>query len=233
MSWSDLLERAGGANEVADLSSAIVLRQGKELPLSKVREVREGDILYVVRGRRISVSGQVVNPGVYAVSHSSASPLEDAIRLAGGFRQTAATDRIVLNGPSLSTPRVGNPLELSADLQDGDSIYVPVRKCVVLGMVNKPGAYRLNGGETLCEILNQSQPGRGDLTRVSVVRSGHFEDPPEVYDLTGDLPVVWVHDSDVIFVPDPSEPNGINPQIKLDRLNIPGALDLYHPVFRF
>lgn len=219
----DLLAQAGGISEKADPDSAVLWRQGKEIPvsLSPARQaemsrlmVRSGDILYVNKGKRVGVSGEVQTKGVYAVSVRSTNPLEDAVKAAGGPTEAAALNRIQVIRPSLGTPMIVDlmdPAQMAkVVLEDGDVVVVPPRRAVVLGSVSKSGALPLNGGETLMDVLSVAGPSGAELGAVVVVRSSDVmagNDRKEIYNLEesfsqGKAAVnVPVRDGDVVYVP--------------------------------
>lgn len=227
----DLLAQAGGISEKADPDSAVLWRQGKEIPvsLSPTRQsemsrlmVRNGDILYVNKGKRIGVSGEVQTKGVYAVSVRSTNPLEDAVKAAGGPTEAAALNRIQVIRPSLGNPMIVDlmdPAQLAkVVLEDGDVVVVPPRRAVVLGSVSKSGALPLNGGETLMDVLSAAGPSNAELGAVVVVRSSDVmagNDRKEVYNLEesfsqGKSAVnVPVRDGDVVYVPAKNTSGGL------------------------
>jgi len=220
----DLLAQAGGVSDKADLDGAVILRSGKSLTLDlspahqaelSRMEVQAGDILYVNRGRRIGVSGEVQTNGVYALSSKSLHPLEDSIKSAGGAKETAALHRVQIIRPSLPKPLEVNllkPDELAkVSLEDGDMVVVPARKAVVLGAVTKAGAIPLNGNESLVDILSQAGLNSASIDSVVVIRSDNVRtastEQKEVYNLQDGLgqsqPLVNVpiHDGDLVYVP--------------------------------
>src|SRR5205085_1673286 len=64
------------------------------------------------QGIKVDISGAVNSPGVYSLP--SSARVEDAIKTAGGFSETA-------NGGYIS-----KSLNLSQKLSDGQKIYIPV-----------------------------------------------------------------------------------------------------------
>lgn len=224
----DLIAQAGGISDKADRDSAILLRGGKEIrlnlgdghqgELSKLL-VRSGDILYINRGKRVGVAGEVQTKGVYAIGSSSPNSVEEAIKSAGGATDTAALNRVQIIRPSLAEPITVDMLNpksaASVVLQDGDTVVIPPRRAVILGAVGKQGALPLTGKETLVEVVSLAGVSSGRLDAVVVVRAPDVvagNDKKEVYDLENSLNQgnatvnVPIHDGDLVFVP-PKDPN--------------------------
>ena len=219
----DLLALAGGVTDKADLDGAVILRSGKQIPLNlgpagqaelSALVVRKGDIIYVNRGRRVGVSGEVQAKGIYAVSSKSVNPVEDAIKAAGGATETGALNRVQVIRPSLAKPIEVDLLNPEAAskvvLEDGDTVVLPPRRAVVLGAVSKPGAVPLIGKETLLDVVSIAGIEKGKIDALVVVRAADLaagSNKKEVYNLEGTFsegnPVVSVpiRDGDVVFVP--------------------------------
>jgi protein involved in polysaccharide export with SLBB domain len=230
----DLIAQAGGPTPKADVSAAVFVRGEKEMildlqntprtELAKVK-IANGDILMVNAGKRVSVTGEVREPGTFAVSYRSSTPVDDALKSAGGTKETAALHRVLLVRPSLKKPIVMNlnnrdsadKLIDPVEIQDGDIISVQPLRCVVLGGVSKQGAVVLTGNETLFDIVSSVGTGSGRLNEVVVVRAADVDagtDKREVYNLEEafkdfkSIPKVPIYDGDVVFVP-PQEPGGM------------------------
>jgi len=227
----DLMALAGGPGPKADLQTAVLVRDEKEIPitlgpsatqqLSKMKLVN-GDMLIVMPGKRVSVTGEVREPGSYAVSYKSTDPVEDALKMAGGTKETAALHRVFLVRPSMRKPTVldlnvrdeGGHVKMPMPLEDGDIISVQPNRCVVVGGVDKQGQVVLTGNDNLFDIVSASGTSRGRLDEVVVVRAADVEagtDKREVYNLEEALqdfksiPKVPIYDGDVVFVPQKSE----------------------------
>ncbi len=250
----DVVAKAGGLSPTADPRAAVLIRGGKRLAVSlmppadgtndSLVRVRPGDILYVYPGVRVSVNGEVFNPGVFAVSRDDPTP-EEAVYRAGGGKPTAALNRVQLIRPTLAKPIIldltpGKPHNLpepARRLRDGDVLMIPPRQAVVLGGVSKPGPFRLTGGETLIDIVNTlGGANKGNLDDVKVIR---YEDikagraKVEKYDLTkfyeeGVAVNVPIHDGDLIFIP-PKE-RGYD---LFGNMNILGLIGIARTIFRF
>src|SRR5207249_2563149 len=105
-----------------------------------------------VRSRQVSVLGQVVRPGRYALDDTS-SRLVDILAVAGGISPTG-DDTVVVTGirdgkttrQEIDVPamyRTGN-LSRNIELQNGDTVFVqraPV--FYIYGEVQRSGAYRV------------------------------------------------------------------------------------------
>jgi len=223
----DLLAQAGGVTDKADTDGATILRNGKKIPLNLGPSgqaelartmVQKGDILYVNRGRRVGVSGEVQAKGIYAISSKSTNPVEDAVKAAGGATETGALSRVQVIRPSLSKPLEVNLLgPASASkvvLEDGDTVLLPPRRAVVLGAVNKPGPVPLTGKETLVDVVSQAGLAKGKIDSLVVVRSQDVisgNNRKEVYNLEAffsegnPTAPVMIHDGDLVFVPTQEE----------------------------
>ncbi|WP_295623229.1 polysaccharide biosynthesis/export family protein [uncultured Lamprocystis sp.] len=134
----------GSSVELADLTHALVSRQGKLLPVDFVRLVREGDLRFNVSlqsgdyisipsglSTEIYVLGEVKEPAVFAFREEM--PMSKTLALAGGFSVDADLSRVHIVRGSLSNPTliVINVKKLLAgeepdvQLQPGDLVYVP------------------------------------------------------------------------------------------------------------
>jgi len=233
----DVLAMAGGNTPAADLSTAILMRSGQSQtvdlnpPDPQATEVEQtlmepGDILYLLPGTQVSVSGDVARPGVYALPRAVCDPFK-ALEAAGGPKPGAALNRVVLQRASLNAPvlldlsRPDRALpEAARTLQQGDSLRVPERQVVLLGGVSKAGPMTLEAGDNVLDVIMRagvSDPKRlNDVTliRSEDVRAGRQK--TEKHDLTpylknGDASVlVPVYDGDVVYVPVPSQRSGFN-----------------------
>lgn len=225
----DLLALAGGLGDKADRDGAVILRGGKQIPLdlspggqAQVARfaVQAGDILYVNRGKRVGVSGEVQEKGVYAIGSKSLSSVEDAIKSAGGAKETAALNRVQIIRPSLSKPLEVDLLTSGSQrpvLEDGDMVVVPPRRAILLGAVTKPGNLPLTGSETLVDVLGQAGLAQAQIESVVVVRSADVlagNDKKEIYDVQKAMAEgqsvinVPIHDGDLVFVPTKEQTQG-------------------------
>lgn len=116
-----------------------------------------------VRSRQVSVLGQVVRPGRYAIDDTNLK-LTDVLALAGGVAPDGDDNVTVLEHRSGKVQRITVDLaqlyrigNLSQDvvLQGGDEIYVPRAPVFyIYGEVNRAGAYRLQPGMTVMQALS-------------------------------------------------------------------------------
>ncbi len=221
----DVLAQAGGLGEKADRDEATVMRNGERITVSLHPEappfvMQPGDILFVNTGLRITVSGEVNAPGVYAISRTAENPVGEALKRAGGAKHTSALNRVKLFRPTLPEPKIVQAVPIAGTefvaetLQDGDSLFIPPRQAVVVGAAGKP--VPLAGGETLLEVV--SQAGVGENARLDEVALVRYEDMKsgntekrEVYNVkkmlkgekdedTPEEPV-HIHDGDLIYIP--------------------------------
>lgn len=227
----DLLALSGGPTVKADLETAALVRDEQEIPvnispgnskeLSRIKLVN-GDMLVMKAGKRVSVTGEVREPGTFAVSYLSKDPIEDALKAAGGTKETAALNRVVLTRPSVRKPVTidlnvrdeNGHVKLPMPLEDGDIIGVQPCRCVVVGGVDKQGQVILTGNETLFDIVSASGTSRGRLDEVVVIRAADVEsgtDKRETYNLeeaftdAKAIPKVSIYDGDVVYVPAKAE----------------------------
>jgi len=142
----------------AEARIAEQLRAGKFLlkPQVSLNVVR-------VRSRQVSVLGQVVRPGRYALDDAS-SNLTDILALAGGISPTGddnVTVMITRNGKTakleINVPSMYRTGDLSRNLQleSGDTVFVqraPV--FYIYGEVQRAGTYRLEPAMTVMQALS-------------------------------------------------------------------------------
>jgi len=112
------------------------------------------------RYMKISVTGEVLNPGSYLVS--ALSTLDDVIKVAGGLKSSASTRNIqikrgnnIISIDYLKYVKFGDEKE-NPDIKEGDIIYVPIVKKIVkvFGEVQNPGMVEIKEGEMLRDIIN-------------------------------------------------------------------------------
>lgn len=229
----DLLAQCGGLTNKADTTDCVLVRGDQKLlvnlkdrtELGKFK-LANGDVLMVNPGKRISVTGEVREPGQFTVSFKSVNPIDDALVLAGGTKETAALQRVLLIRPTLRKPieinlnerdDKGN-LKNTVEVLDGDTVSVLPLRCAVLGGVDKPGQVILTGNESLFDIVSACGSSRGKLDQVVVIRSADViagSEKREVYNLEEaftelkSIPRVPIYDGDVVFVPPMDQPSGL------------------------
>lgn len=227
----DVIAAAGGLSEKADSNRAVLLRGEERVEVSLSPEegggltkVRSGDILYILAGSPVSVSGEVTTPGVYSVSRVDGDPRK-AILAAGGAKEEASLKRVRLIRATLPEPIImdlsptsNEPIPEEAEqLQAGDILVIPARQAVLLGAVTNPGPVPLRGTETLLDILPSRVNDNSDIRKILVVRAGDVRknrDEREEYNLeeyfkkgNADI-VVPVGDGDLVYVPPRKKGNG-------------------------
>jgi polysaccharide biosynthesis/export protein len=130
--------------ELADLTHAMIIRQGKLLPVDFVRLLREGDLRFDVAlqsgdtinipsglSKEVYIIGEVNTPALFAFRDDM--PMSKTLALAEGFTQDADLSRVHIVRGSLSNPtlivtdfnKVIAGLEQDVQLQPGDLVYVP------------------------------------------------------------------------------------------------------------
>lgn len=220
----DVIAQAGGLSDKADRDRAVLLRGEDRVEVSLKPEkgggltkVRTGDILYILPGAPVSVSGEVTAPGVYSVSRVAGDPRQ-AILAAGGAKEQASLKRVRLVRANLPEPLVLDltpgstvPLPPEAEqLQEGDILVVPARQVVVLGAVSGPGPVPIRGDETLMDILPAKVSENSNIKKILIVRAENVaknRDEKEEYNLEeyikqgGAKIEVPIHDGDLIYVP--------------------------------
>jgi polysaccharide export outer membrane protein len=164
----------------------------------------------------ITVSGDVKTPGVYPAF--GVRMLNDVITAAGGVLPTASSQVLIARRNDLQHPVTVeyNPTALKPIIPDvqilpGDSILVPRAGIVyVIGDVNKPGGYVLDGRNTLTveEAMGLAGgPGHAakmhDVQLVRQLPDGRKEMIEVPVDLifTGKSPDIALKDQDIVYVP--------------------------------
>lgn len=164
----------------------------------------------------ITISGEVKAPGVYPAL--GVRMLNDVVTAAGGVTITAASKVIIThrNDPEHPVTVEYNPTALTpvipqVQILPGDSILIPRAGMVyIVGAVIKPGAYVLDGRNTLTVEQAMALAGGGGhaakLQKAELVRT--LPDGRKVMiDLavdqifTGKSPDVALKDQDILFVP--------------------------------
>lgn len=220
----DVIAAAGGLTKKADSKRAVLLRGEDRVEVSLEPEkgggltkVRSGDILYVLAGSPVSVTGEVTTPGIYSVSRIGGDPRQ-AILAAGGAKEEASLKRVRLVRATEAEPIVLNlspdntePLpEEAQQLQEGDILVVPARAAILLGAVNQSGPYPLKGGESLFDVISPNVSESSDIRKIMVVRADDIRknrEEKEEYNLEeyfkegkADI-VVPINDGDLVYVP--------------------------------
>jgi len=180
-----------------------------------------GDVVYVPRGIRVQVLGQVRNPGSYQLK--TKSTVTHAIAQAGGLVESADTSCISLHRDIGEEIRV-HVFDLDAAmsgkvprdkliLQDQDTIFVPELICEVsvLGAVNRPGVYKINKDTRVLQALSLAGwvTRDGDGASAVLTRrlpSGETQRLPvnlqKLQSATDEEENYLLNDGDTIFVPE-------------------------------
>jgi protein involved in polysaccharide export with SLBB domain len=169
---------ADGSEEVFTVNADAIMRGTVGLADADNPIVAGGDVIFVPeRQSRVLVFGEVRSPGYYPVD--SQTRLLDVIARAGGLTQsadeanvaltrdvdgTATTEQIDMTRAMLTGE--GNYL-----LSGGETVLVPRinRTAVVFGEVSRPGAYPVEPGDRLTDILAKAGGPleTADLSQVS------------------------------------------------------------------
>lgn len=169
----DLLAKGEEVSPNADLSSAYLLRKGESKPIDLLSvlwesnieanvELQDGDVLLIPAIRKVWVAGAVLRPGT--VEYQPRMTVVDAISAAGG--------PISLDIADLSAVRIvsGNDVKVvnlegafqggslpTYPLKPGDVVLVPEKaKAYIYGAVLKPGAVRIQKGDTVLTALSST-----------------------------------------------------------------------------
>jgi protein involved in polysaccharide export with SLBB domain len=197
------LYAAGGPTERGSLRKIEVRRAGKVVATmdaydyllrgdaSQDVRLQQGDVLFVpIAGPRVRVDGQVIRPATYELT--GREQLADVLRIAGGFRVTAVSQRVLVERvlpasarSGLGANRTSIDVALGADgtapsfaVVNGDVVRVGriddrVRnRITVAGHVFNPGAQGFTPGLTLEQALKRAGGLKADayLGRVLISR---------------------------------------------------------------
>jgi protein involved in polysaccharide export with SLBB domain len=144
-----------------------------------------GDKIYIPYiSRRIAIVGNAVRPGIYELKEND-NPL-DLIRLAGGFSNGAATNKIILWKKGMNTISSANEevdiknITTSREkIDDGDIIYIPTLRqpqeeaqVHLYGQIARPGSLPFKEGTKFSDYLKQAGGANtlADLENVKVTR---------------------------------------------------------------
>ncbi len=143
--------------------------------------ISSGDTVVVPEARnQVAVLGEVRAEGSYGVTPSDR--LSGVIALAGGPTDEADLCIIKLIHPTgqIDTVNLEPVIKYGEPGQDmlvnpGDTVVVPERKnrVAVFGLVNRPGVYKIEDGDTILDILGRAGgyiPRRSDPERVILAR---------------------------------------------------------------
>lgn len=150
--------------------------------------------LGTVRSIRVTIIGEVVQPGSYTVS--SLSTLFNALYQSGGPTERGSLRKIevIRANRVIKVVDLYNFLQkgISSDnisLQDQDVIRIPVytKRVVIDGAVKRPAYYELKEGETLTDLINYTG-GFSDLAYKGIAKVSQVGDKERsVKDIPADL----------------------------------------------
>lgn len=196
----DLLAVAGGLTEVAALAEAQLLQAGKPPVRIDLERLLRGDpaVNVALTGGEtlvipedlvniVNVIGEVARPGRYRLKGEMR--VLDALLLAGGLTEKASVTqaRIVRGRDShllgLDSLLLRQEMSRNVPLHAGDTLIVPEEtnnKVYVLGDVNRPGVYVLQGDVTLLQAIAMAggpvQRGPATARSINIVRRNGGDD---------------------------------------------------------
>ena len=169
------------------------------------------------RSQRIFVTGEVRNPGSYALTGDMT--LIEALAKAGSTTQNASDEVLVVRGGksgegaaapgaegretirlNLQRLQSGAAASENLPLRDGDTIYVARAELTyVLGQVKNPGSYAIRSDTTVLQALSLAGgvTPTGAMNRTRIIRAGG-EDAKEIKAKLTDI----VQPGDTIMVPE-------------------------------
>ncbi|MDC0891144.1 SLBB domain-containing protein [Gammaproteobacteria bacterium] len=130
-------------------------------------QVRSGDVIFVHPPQiQIPISGGIYNPSVYEMKQSQS--LNDLVTYAGGFKEgfygfdSISVKRTSIDKASTIDISINDIAEFK--LMHRDIVNVPfydnefskIKSVTVEGMVNKPGKYFIDDGETLSSVVKRA-----------------------------------------------------------------------------
>lgn len=236
--YLDLIGRAGGFTADADPAKVVVTVGGPEGVITETvnldvlsgadytRQLRGGEVITVPKANnRVLVFGDVVRSGVYTLPPQGR--LLDVLAEAGGLQSNLGTARVVVTRQAADGEQVWQmsygelmsaQSEYNVPLAGGDVIYVPATRTqvLILGMVQKPGAYTLPAGARLMDAiaLAGGPLERAALENVGVYRDGILDESEHVP--MGQDKVLFTGDAsenpllqpgDIVYVPETTKPN--------------------------
>lgn len=173
------ISAGGGLTNNAGLKDAIIVRENQEIipvdleklldqnDLSQNYELNNGDSLYIPKAftiTNISIAGEVKSPGLYSLEGKV--DILKAISACGGLTQKADYKNAIINKKdnevipvNLEKLLIQNDLTQNYLLETGDSLFVPLsleNNIYVLGEVNRPGIYPIEGECTVLEAISQA-----------------------------------------------------------------------------
>src|SRR5690606_7546644 len=140
-----------------------------------------GEVIHIPESRQILVMGEVARPGAFNLP--AGGRILELLALAGGLRSSYADQEIIVTRQGLDGDQVwitdyrsliNNPNEHNLLLAGGDVVFVPEysHQIVVLGEVNRPGAYQIHQGARLLDAIAMAggPTDRAELGAVGIYR---------------------------------------------------------------
>ncbi|MCI0493745.1 polysaccharide export protein [candidate division KSB1 bacterium] len=204
----------------------ITLQRFREIIVAQLSRYIERSPLVTVRfaetyPTRVTILGQVANPGVHVVLNTST--IQGAVIAAGGFSAGAQLSQIKLirsEGENKTSHTVnmerfylsGDPSTLP-ELKDGDTIVVPgnpiARTVKVLGSVERPGSFEVSFQTSLLDILFMAG-GPTEDANLKKIKIASFANP-DAQEVNINIKKIWktknlksvpiVFPGDVVYVP--------------------------------
>ena len=125
------LYAAGGPTQLASLRSVLIRRAGRIVDTLDLYDylingdathdprLQTGDVVFVpVQGARVRIVGEVVRPATYEIAPGET--LTDAIRFAGGFTATAASNRVQIERVVAPSAREAGRDRMTIDVASGE-----------------------------------------------------------------------------------------------------------------
>ncbi len=208
----------GGNVKVASLTPAAAARaiEGRLLEAHLMLHPRVLVTIEQYATQNVSVMGQVVKPGAYAIG--TPRPVLDVLTLAGGLTDLANRHVIIerhANGEQLSYFVSNDPhdvFEHNVLVYPGDRVLVPKTGIVyILGDVGRPGGFPMSNNESALTVLqavalaggttSSAVPSKAKLIRKE--GDGGFEDIPLPLSAMqkGKKPDLQMQAGDIVYVP--------------------------------
>jgi polysaccharide export outer membrane protein len=178
--------------------------------LERKRIVRAPQVNLIVeqyQSQRVSVLGNVANPGVYNISPGST--IVDLIAEAGGTTDEAGDTAVLTKGAEGAGQRIevnlraaleGAGLAELPEVANGDRIYVPrMSRFYIYGQVNRPDAYRLDEGMTIMHGISVAGGLTDKGTERGLTIKRRNPDTEEMQTLAADIDQT-IQEDDVIYV---------------------------------
>lgn len=209
---------AGDMVQYVDLNAVISQEQPNPV-------LRGGEVIHIPESRQVLVMGEVARPGAFNLP--TGGRVLDVLALAGGLTSSFVDQEVIVTrqGPEGDQvwitdyqSLINSPNEHNLLLAGGDVVFVPqlTRQIVVLGEVNRPGAYQIQEGARLLDAIAMAggPTERAELGAVGIYRGGDLKDPSKF--TMGRERVLFQGDAnenpeifggDVIYVPETSKPD--------------------------